>query len=85
VAFPPNIAAALPVLSGGFTCAYAYNANGDVEFMGRAQPGTAKSAVGWQIQKFVYDVDGNVTDIVWAGSSDRFAFVWTDRNNLSYA
>jgi hypothetical protein len=85
VAFPPNIAAAVPILSGGFTCAYAYNGNGDVEYMGRAVPGTDKGLVGWQIQKFFYDASGNVTDVKWAGSSDRFAFVWTARAALTYA
>jgi hypothetical protein len=66
------------------SCAYAYDASGNVEYVGRARPGTAKSDPLWQIQKFTYGADG-VTDVQWAGGLAAFSHIWNNRAALSYS
>ena len=58
----------------------------DVEYLGRAIPGTATSAVStWQIQKFTYLAAGKVSGMMWAEGSDSFDREFDERENYSYS
>lgn len=57
------------------------------EYQGKALPGTPSDAARWRIQKFVY---GNgtrkpATEILWAGGSSEFNFVWDNRAQYDYS
>ena len=62
---------------------YAYNASGDLEYMGKAVPGTATTEPKWQIQKLVY-TDGNLTGIYFADGDMGFSKTWDQRESYSY-
>jgi len=59
--------------------------DGQPLYRGRASPGTAKSATGWQIQKFIYDDNGFLTDIQWAEGNAKFTKIWDDRAGYTYS
>jgi hypothetical protein len=73
-----------PTTSGFLTCVYAYDGDGNVEYIGRAHPGTAQSAALWQIQKLTYS-SGDPTDVKWAGGTAAFIHVWNNRASFSYS
>ena len=58
-----------------------------VIYRGEAAPGTPENSPAWRIKKveFVTDGEGN-QDVIetWAGGSDAFAHVWSDRGALAY-
>lgn len=57
----------------------AYNATKQIEYLGHAPMGTADSASGWIIRKYVYNVDRqNVTERVAVNA------VWDERELLTY-
>jgi hypothetical protein len=58
--------------------------NNQVVYHGWANPGTAKSATGWRICKYVYDGNGMISDILWPDSSVAFNKVWNDRATGGY-
>lgn len=68
-----------------WTIALSYDASGNVEYVGWAEPGTAKTASGWRIIKLTYDASGNVTDVQWADGDDAFDNVWNNRTTYSYS
>jgi len=61
-----------------------YDGSGNVIYQGKARPGSLKSQAKWQIKKFTYS-GSNLTDVQFAGGKDAFAYVWNDRNSLSYS
>ena len=61
-----------------------YDANGNLLYEGKAQAGTLATAPAWQIKSYVWDVAGNLTDVLYAGSSPEFVSAWTDRASLTY-
>jgi hypothetical protein len=73
-----------PTIDLPLTQAMAYDASGFIIYLGKAAPGTATTATGWQIQKFTYS-GTNVTKIEWAGGSPNFDKVWDDRSSYSYS
>lgn len=54
-------------------------------YVGKAQPGSAKSSAVWQIYKLTYDANDNVTDIQWANGALDFNNVWNDRATFTYS
>ncbi len=74
-----------PFSSGDMISKIAYDANNNPEYMGQATPGTSVSEVGWQIKKFTYDVNQNVTDIQFAEGSNLYNRVWDSRASYSYS
>ena len=65
--------------------ALAYDANGNVLYLGQAPPGAATSAAIWQIRRFTYDANGNMTAIWWADGNTVYDNIWDDRATLSYS
>jgi len=65
------------------TTALSYSGS-NVEYVGKAEPGSAKSAALWRIQKLVY-TGSDVTDIQYADGNLNYDNVWDDRAGLSYS
>lgn len=64
--------------SSPFTMAVAYNASDLPEYIGEAEPGTAKSAASWRIKKITYS-GTNATDTQWASGNRNMDKVWDNR------
>lgn len=60
------------------------NANGLLEYLCEAEPGTALATATWRIRKFVYDSAGFNTQVLWADSDRNFDNVATDPSTLTY-
>lgn len=73
------------VIDVEFTIALDYDSLGNLVYIGRAQPGTAKNDAGWQIMKLTYDGNGNLTDVQWADGDEQFDNVWDNRAVLVYS
>jgi len=63
----------------------AYDSSNNLEYLGRADYGTATSAATWHIRKFTYDSSNNLTDIETADGDDAFNNVWDDRATISFS
>lgn len=61
-----------------------YDGSGNVEYLGKANPGSATSSAVWQIKKFAYDGSGNLENILTAYSG-AFRGIWDNRAGLTYA
>lgn len=61
-----------------------YNANQDPLYLGYAAPGSGSDAAVWQIRKYTYDANNNVTLVQFAGGTNEFARVWDNRAGYSY-
>jgi len=72
-------------LTQKYVMGVAGNASGLVEYIGKAQPGTASSSLGWQIRKFTYDASGNVTDVQFAGGSNDYIHEMDEYASYSYS
>lgn len=59
---------------------------GDIIYIGKAQPGSLKSAAVWQIQKITFVKTGQNTDteIRFADNDASFNQIWDDHLILSY-
>src|SRR4030042_3803701 len=72
-----------PVNEATLTLALDYDSGGNLNYIGNATKGSAKSDAVWQIKKVTFDSDDNLTDIQWADSDDNFDNVWNSRVSLS--
>lgn len=54
-------------------------------YIGYAEPGTATSDGLWLIQKLTWDVNNNVTSVLFADGRNEYGSVWDDRAALSYS
>lgn len=57
-------------------------ASATVLYIGKAAPGTAANAAGWQIKKFTEN--GALSSLKFADGSSAFSFVWADRASYTY-
>lgn len=64
---------------------FAYDGDGNLQFYGRADPGSLTSEAAWFIARYAYDGDGNVTEILHADGDNEFDNVFDDRASLSYS
>lgn len=62
----------------------AYDASGNVEYVGEASPGSATSSAVWRVQKLTYDGSGNLTTVATANGG-AFDQIWDNRASLTYA
>jgi len=67
-----------------YTSTFAYDVNGDIEYVGDSAPGTAKGDTDWRIKKLVYNA-GDVIDVQWAGGVNTFTMEWDERSGYSYS
>lgn len=61
-----------------------YDGSGNLQYHGRAVPGSATSAPAWQIRMYTY-VGANLTAIQYAGGTAAFSAVWDNRAALAYS
>ncbi len=70
------------------TCRYtkqlAYDADGNLEFLGIAKIGSATSDAKWQIRKLTW-TSNNLVTIEWTDGDFEFNNVWDDRVSLVYS
>jgi hypothetical protein len=66
-----------------FSMRYAYNASGNIEYMGKATPGVLTNSVGWQLKLYEYDgsIADAVTSITYASGCRDYTFQWDQRNS----
>jgi hypothetical protein len=57
----------------------------NLEYLGKADIGSASDALVWQIQKFTYDVNNNTTLIAFADGDDAFDNSWDNRATYTYS
>jgi len=55
----------------------AYNANGMVEYIGKAEPNSGIAGSIWQIQKLTYNSNMGVTNIDFASGTNNFMNIWS--------
>ena len=60
----------------------AADGNGDIEYVGRALPGIADDAPGWQITK--YTTPSAITEGKLAGKSNIYDKIWDDHAGYTY-
>jgi len=72
-------------ISPVYTIAMAYDSSNNLEYLGKAVSGASSSDASWQIKRFTYDSDNNLTDIQLADGNDDFDNVYDDRASLSYS
>lgn len=68
-----------------YTTKIDYQGGANAIYVGSAAPGSATSDASWQITKLTYDGSNNVTDVKYAGGTNRFNQVWDNRTGLSYS
>lgn len=68
-----------------FTSRWAYNANGDVEYIGLAEVGTQNDQPKWLIKKFIYDAQQRPESVLFSGGRAAFDSVWNDRSSCVYS
>jgi YD repeat-containing protein len=64
---------------------YAYDANGNITYIGESNTGTSKSAPTWRIKQLSYDTSGNITEIRWANGDQQFNKIWENRTGYTYS
>lgn len=62
-----------------------YDANQNVEYVGKAAAGAATSDDTWQITNLTYDVNQNVTAVLYASGDKKFDKIWDDRALYVYS
>ena len=65
--------------------AFDYDGSNNLIFMGRTVGGKAKDENEWLIKKFIYDVNNNLLDILWANGNGCFDKTWDDRLTFEYS
>lgn len=78
-----------PVLEEGANIRYrtviAYDSGNNAEYIGEANTGTSAQSDAWRIRRLTYDGRGNITNIKWAGSNQKFDKIWNDRETYVYS
>ncbi len=62
-----------------------YDANQNVEYIGKAVAGSAAADETWSITKLIYDVNQNVTQVLYASGNKKFDKIWDSRSGYSYS
>jgi hypothetical protein len=69
------------------TILYEYDSDDNLVYLGKAKPGnnsnTDKSI--WQIRKYTYDANDNVTSMLWADGNVLYDNIWDNRASLTYS
>lgn len=73
-----------PFDHGDMQTRVAYNAAGDVEYIGLARPGALTTAAEWQIKKIIYDATPQSTAVLFADGVNDYVKVWDDRDHYAY-
>ena len=63
---------------------FAYDTSLNLEYIGKADSGTATSIASWQIKQLTWSVDGTLTKIEYADNNQIFDNIWDNRVSLNY-
>lgn len=63
----------------------AYDANENIEYIGKAAPDSATSESVWQIVELGYDVNQNIEQKLYASGTKLFDKIWDDRADYTYS
>lgn len=63
---------------------YAYDANGNVEYLGLAKPGTAEDASEWLIRKIAYDAQQRPVSIKFPDGRANIGQAWDAHASYTY-
>jgi hypothetical protein len=77
-------AATLSFAGGDNEVRIAYDANGNIEYVGEASVRAGTDEAKWRIKKITYDANGNVTQISFADNAASKGKVWDDREGYTY-
>lgn len=64
---------------------YAYDGNGNIEYIGFAPPGSRVNEANWMIRKYFYDGSSNLLYVRFADNSLNFDKKWTKREDYEYS
>jgi hypothetical protein len=67
------------------TQALDYDNDGNLVYIGEAEPGSVKSNPVWAIKRLIYDINGDVSDVLWANGTSEKIHIWDDRTTLIYS
>ena len=70
--------------SSALTIRLAYDADGNLIYKGEAEVGSGTTEPKWQIQKFFYDANGNLTAVLFAEGDAEYNKVWDNRESYNY-
>ncbi len=70
---------------GFVTELFDYAGGSNIVYHGIAHPGTLVSEAHWQIKKFTYDANNNITNIQWAEGVSTNDKKWSDRTTYTYS
>lgn len=62
-----------------------YDANLNVQYIGKGVAGSASSDETWSITKLIYDANQNVTQVLYASGDKKFDKIWDSRASYSYS
>ena len=68
----------------GWRTEMAYDANNNLQYIGKAQAGSLTSLELWQIKKLVYS-SGNLTQILFADGDQKYNNIWDNKATYSYS
>lgn len=68
-----------------YTTMMTYTANGQIEYVGEAEPGSSTGSTVWRIKKLAYDGGGFQTSITWASGNRNFDKEWDERATYVYS
>lgn len=70
---------------GEYIIQLAYNADDNIEYVGKAAPSSNTSESVWQIVKLNYDADQNIIQKLYAVGTKLFDKIWDDRADYTYS
>jgi len=76
-----------PILTidGAYTQKIIQDSQDRDQYIGIAKPGSSLADAVWQIRKLTYSATDKITDVQWAGGTDRFIHVMNNYASLSYS
>ena len=70
-----------------YTSLYFYDANKNLEYIAEAPAGNLwnEALAIWRIKKLTYNVDNNVTAVLWADGNTKFDNICNNRGTIIYS
>jgi|LGVD01.1.fsa_nt_gb hypothetical protein len=62
-----------------------YDVDQNMEYFGKARPGTLDDENEWTISKVIYDVNINIIEILFADGNNLYNKQWDLRSTYSYS
>lgn len=76
----------LATRNSGYVYRMDYDGSNNLLYLGQSFTGTLTSDPAWMIRKFTYDVNNNVTTVLYAGGENElFNHIWDSRASYTYS